>query len=166
MYAGTRLLKYVLRSFLATRAAAESSFRSQLVLLAACSLNAARHRAQRQDSAARQWRGPPSSGAGGTAAHFLQPPIFTDLWQKVVTAAHCFSPPHHSPLRFRLFLSKGVQKHQGAFMQKKIIGKGDVKHTKTELQKKNSEKAPARSPFLFFVCVCVCVWVRGCGWVG
>ena len=154
MYAGTRLLKYVLRSFLATRAAAEPSFRSQLVLLAACSLNAARHRAQRQDSAARQRRGSPSSGAGGTAAHFLQPPIFTDLWQKVVTAAHCFSPPHHSPLRFRVFLSKGVQKHQGAFMQKKIIGKGDVKHTKTELQKKTPKKHP---PVLLYFFVCVCV---------
>jgi hypothetical protein len=120
------------------------------VLLAACSLNAARHRAQRQDSAVRQRRGSPSSGTGGTAAHFLQPPIFTDLRQKVVTAAHCFSPPHHSPLRFRVFLSKGVQKHHGAFMQKKIIGKGDVKHTKTELQKKE-EKTNELPRCLFYV---------------
>jgi hypothetical protein len=42
-----------------------------------------------------------------------------DLWQKELQLAIFFSPPHYRLLHFRVFRSKGVQKHQGALMQKK-----------------------------------------------
>jgi hypothetical protein len=44
-----------------------------------------------------------------------------NLRQKVVTAVHFFKPLALLSIAARAFLSKGVEKHQGTFMQKKNI---------------------------------------------